>query len=151
MGRRADPAGFDEFVAASEPTLRRALVAALGPNLASDALGEAMAYAWEHWERVRAMDNPVGYLFRVGQTRSRRRRPGFLTRSEPGEPWIEPGLPAAMGELTDQQRVVVTLVHGFGLTHREVGELLEVSPSTVQNLERGLEKLRRRLEVNADA
>jgi DNA-directed RNA polymerase specialized sigma24 family protein len=48
--------------------------------------------------------------------------------------------------------VVVTLVHGFGLTHREVGELLEVSPSTVQNhLERGLDKLRRLLEVNADA
>jgi DNA-directed RNA polymerase specialized sigma24 family protein len=35
------------------------------------------------------------------------------------------------------------LCHGFAWTHREVAELLGVSPSTVQNhVERGLDKLR---------
>jgi RNA polymerase sigma factor (sigma-70 family) len=63
-------------------------------------------------------------------------------------PWIEPGLPKALGALSEHQRVAVVLAHGFGWTHREVAELLGVSTSTVQNhVERGLKKLRGTLEV----
>lgn len=151
MGPDPDADAFDAFVVEHEPTLRRALVAALGPQVARDAVAESLAYAWEHWGRVRAMERPVGYLFRVGQSRSRRRRLGFLPAPEPREPWVEPGLPAALAALSQHQRVAVVLVHGFGLTHREVGEVLVLSPSTVQNhLERGLAKLRTILEVHTD-
>jgi DNA-directed RNA polymerase specialized sigma24 family protein len=47
--------------------------------------------------------------------------------------------------------VAVVLCHGFQWTHREVAELLDLSPSTVQNhVERGLANLRRALEVTND-
>jgi RNA polymerase sigma factor (sigma-70 family) len=63
-------------------------------------------------------------------------------------PWIEPALPIALESLSEHQRLAVVLAHGFGWTHREIGELLDVSPSTVQNhIERAMVKLRAALEV----
>lgn len=145
---------FREFFETTEPILRRALVAAYGPA-GRDAAADALAHAWEHWERVSTMENPAGYLFRVGQTKLRwyRRRPPAVTPpAGPSEHWYEPDLAPALAELTRQQRVAVVLCHGFALTHREVASLLDIAPSTVQNhVERGLAKLRARLEVCADA
>ena len=44
------------------------------------------------------------------------------------------------------------LVHGFGWTLADVGELTGVKVTTVQkHVERGLSKLRKYLEVRADA
>jgi len=143
--------GFEAFYRDAEPKLRRALVAALGPEPGREAAAEALAYACEHWERVRGMDKPVGYLYRVGQTRSRSRREpvGFPVPAEVGMPWVEPGLAGALAALSEHQRVAVVLAHGFGWTHREVGDVLGVAPSTVQNhVERGLANLRAALEVS---
>ena len=56
----------EEFVAFSEQTalrLRPALVAHHGVETANDLCADAIAYAWENWERVRDLDNPVGYLY----------------------------------------------------------------------------------------
>ena len=136
----------------NEPKLRRALVARYGAEIGREATAEALAYGWEHWGRVSAMDNPVGYLYRVGQSRSRRYRPKravFAPLDDRSLPWVEPGLAPALKELPSRQREVVVLVYGFGYTHAEVAELLHLSRSTVQNhVERGLKKLRRRLEVS---
>lgn len=63
---------FEVFVAEVEPRLRRALVAGFGPVAGRDAAAEALAIAWERWEKVRGMDNPAGYLYRIGQNRARR-------------------------------------------------------------------------------
>ena len=72
---------FDQFAQSVTPRLRAALVAAYGVDIGSDAAAEAMAYAWEHWDRVGEMGNPAGYLYRVGQTAARRlRRPERLFR-----------------------------------------------------------------------
>ena len=143
--------GFEAFYRDAEPRLRRALVAALGPEPGREAAAEALAYACEHWERVRGMDKPVGYLYRVGQSRSRSRREPvvFPVPAEVGMPWVEPGLAGALAALSEHQRVAVVLAHGFGWTHREVGDVLGVAPSTVQNhVERGLANLRAALEVS---
>ena len=143
--------GFEAFYRDAEPRLRRALVAALGPEPGREAAAEALAYACEHWERVRGMDKPVGYLYRVGQTRSRSRREpvGFPVPAEVGMPWVEPGLAGALAALSEHQRVAVVLAHGFGWTHSEVGDVLGVAASTVQNhVERGLANLRAALEVS---
>lgn len=124
---------FEAFVATSEPKLRRALVARYGAARGRDVTAEALAYAWAHWRRVSAMQNPVGYLFRVGQSKSRARRAGWSTAwTVTEEPWVEPALVPALGELSEQQRVAVVLVHGFGWTAAEVAELLDVKASTVQ-------------------
>jgi DNA-directed RNA polymerase specialized sigma24 family protein len=144
------------FVKETGPGLRRALIAAYGPEVGAEATAEALAYGWEHWRAVQRKRNPGGFLYRVGQSRARRyfrRRPRELppAPTNPG-PVYEPGLSAALADLTDRQRAVVTLVHGFGYTLREVGELLGISRSTVQrHLDRAVARLRRRLEVRVDA
>ena len=144
---------FESFVSATEPRLREALSAALGSDVGRDATAEALAYAWEHWDRVSAMENPAGYLYLVGLRRGRRtltRRVVLMPVASGHTPWIEPGLPAALASLSDQQRVVVMLVHCFEWTLSEVAELLDLSKSTVQShAERGLDRLRSRLGVNA--
>jgi DNA-directed RNA polymerase specialized sigma24 family protein len=141
---------FERFVGRVEPPLRRALVALYGTDAGRDATAEALAYAWEHWGRVRGMENPAGYLFRVAQTRSRRRRaPVVYELPRTGDTWIEPGLAAALRSLSANQRLAVVLVHGFGWRATEVAELSGVKATTVQNhLERGLRRLRRSLGVD---
>ena len=51
---------FEKFAAQDGPRLRAGLVAAYGPEAGAAASAEALAYAWEHWPRVGAMQNPVG-------------------------------------------------------------------------------------------
>jgi len=64
------------------------------------------------------------------------------------EPTVEPALPEALRSLSEKQRVAVLLIHGFGYSVREVAELLDVSPSTIQqNAERALARLRDSLGV----
>jgi DNA-directed RNA polymerase specialized sigma24 family protein len=144
---------FEAFVLEVEPRLRRALVAAYGSDRGREAAAESLAYAWEHWDRLRGMRNPAGYLYRVGQSRTRRRRsPVVFAVPEQREPWIEPALPAALARLSERQRVAVVLVHGFGWSLRDVAELTGTAVTTVQNhLERGLTGLRAALEVHEDA
>ena len=146
LGRVAE---FEDFVRDSEPRLRRALVAAYGFEDGRDAAAEALAYAWEHWEDVREMPNATGYLFRVAQSRRRRRRvPVLYDVSGWPDHMFEPGLPAALAALSRSQRLAVVLVHGFGYTLREVAELTGLRRTTVQNhSERGMARLRKKLGV----
>lgn len=143
---------FSDFVVETEPRVRRALVAAFGPDVGTDAAADAMAVAWEEWELVKTRPNPAGYLWGVGRNCALKRLRGnkLFPAPEPSrEPWIEPGLPAAVEELSEQQRMAVLLVHGFGWTFREVAELLDVTISTVQtHLDRGMAKLRQSLGVD---
>ncbi|MDQ1520409.1 MAG: hypothetical protein QOI55_1482 [Actinomycetota bacterium] len=150
---------FEAFVGEAEPALRRAFVAAYGADAGRETTAEALAWAWEHWERLRNMANPIGYLYRVGQSRRRRSRrprrprsPLFPPVDTTDEIWVEPALPAALASLSEHQRVVTVLVHGFGWTLRDTAELLGIKVTSAQNhLERGLQKLRTYLEVGADA
>lgn len=143
---------FEAFVDDAEPRLRRALVALRGPEAGREAVAEALAYAWEHWDRVRSMENPVGYLYRVGQSRSRLRRQEPLTLVSPIElPDVDPRLPVALNGLSEHQRVTVFLVHGCGWSHADVAEMLEVTASTVStHAQRGIARLREMLEVGVD-
>ena len=152
--RRSDEQAFTRFVKETEPRLSYALAAAYGPEVGAEATADALAYAWENWERIRAMVNPAGYLYRVGQSRSRRyRRPRVLfPRPAPDQPsLIEPRLPEALEDLTRNQRVAVTLIHALGWTEREAAELMGISRSTLRtHAERGLSHLRAQLEVEVD-
>ncbi len=137
---------FEDFCGVVQPKLRQAFAARYGYTDGAEATAEALAYAWEHWDRVRGMENAAGYLYRVGRSKTRRIRratPLLVDMPEGGIPHVEPGLPAALASLSENQRVAVILVAGFGWKLREVAELRGVSTSTVQNhLERGMKKLR---------
>ena len=146
---------FEEFAGSIGVRLRAGLVAAFGPDAGIDAAAEALAYGWEHWERVGHMENPSGYLYRVGQTAARRaRRPhGFLPEPPPTElPDFEPRLLPALEALSEAQRVCVVMVHAYGWGQTAVAQLLDISPSTVRtHLARAITHLQRELEVSDHA
>jgi RNA polymerase sigma-70 factor (ECF subfamily) len=137
--------------------VRRALVAAYGVEVGSEAAADAMAYAWEHRERVRAMDNPAGLLYRVGQSAARKyrpRRPIALPMRPPGDEWddVRPELPGALARLSERQRAAVLLVHAHGETLSDAAATLGMSVSTLRNhLARGMARLRALLGEVDDA
>ena len=153
--KRSREQAFTRFVKETEPRLSYALAAAYGPEVGAEATADALAYAWEHWERIERMGNPAGYLYRVGQSRSRRyRRPRALFPSPPPreDHSTEPTLPLALEDRTRNQRVAVTLVHALGWSERESAELMGISRSTLRtHAERGLGRLRAAMEVQVDA
>jgi len=155
---------FRVFVTDSGPRLRQALIAAFGGELGRESASEALAYAWEHWQRISGMANPSGYVYRVGRNEAvRSRRRGSLrvrreelsmVRVEAADqlPMIEPALLSLLATLSENQRTCVVLVHGFGWTLTDVAELLEVSVGSVQkHAQRGLDKLRSGLGAPIDA
>ena len=139
---------FEAFFRATEPSLRRALVAGFGGDLGREATAHALAYGWQHWERVERLDNSAGYLYRVGERWARRHRlrtapsPSFEAGGEARS--FEPQLPAALASLPKRQRQAVVLVVGYGLSHSEAARMLGIRRSSVQNhVERALGALRR--------
>lgn len=143
---------FESFARVARPRLFRALAAVRGEE-AADGAAEALAYAWEHWDRVSSMANPIGYLYRVGLSRTRRRRTPALPSPEAiGLPDIEPALIPALLRLPEAQRASVWLVHACQWRYAEVAEALGTTTSMVGNhVSRGLARLREELEVHSRA
>jgi DNA-directed RNA polymerase specialized sigma24 family protein len=135
---------FEAFFREMEPRLRRAFVGSHGVDRAADAVAEALAWGWENWERLQTMENPAGYLYRVGRSRTRTRKrvrlPGFDVRSMPD---VEPGLVPALVGLSRSQRTAVWLVHGCAWRYSEVADAMGISRSAVgTHVSRGLDSLR---------
>jgi DNA-directed RNA polymerase specialized sigma24 family protein len=143
---------FDEFVTSTEPRLRRALAGCLARDAVPDALAEAFAYAWEHRDRIMRMEHPTGYLFRVGRSKARTRKQGFLPWSSSNAiPDVEPGLVGALTTLSPAQFHAVWLVHACGWTYLETAEALHMSASTVgSHVSRALGHLREQLGAAAN-
>ena len=64
----ASSTSFDAFIADAQVRLRRAFVARYGIDLGVEACSESITWAYANRARLMAMTNPVGYLYRVGQT-----------------------------------------------------------------------------------
>ncbi len=155
LGLRED--SFTLFARASQDAIRHALTAGFGVEVGRDAAEEALVYAWQHWDRVGAMRNPAGYVYRVGHRMAQKmskasRRPVVFPPAHAVNPvHVEPGLPGALAALSPRQRVVVVAVHGYGLSEREAAELLGISRSSVRrHAERAIAGLRRALGVTVD-
>lgn len=151
LTEKAEIDSFTQFVVANEAKLRQALMAACGSAVGREVAQEALEYGWEHWERLGSMENPVGYLYKVGRNLSRRRRPiqvVFVEVPYDTTPHIEPALPKALASLSTRQRTAVVLVHCFQWTLSEVAGVMGISKTAVQNhLERGMTSLRRQIGV----
>lgn len=150
----AEAEAFGSFVGAVEPRLRVALMATFGPERGREATAEALAWAWENWQKAKTLDFPVAYLHRVGRSRTRGRRQGFpesVQEASVDPPHFEPGLPEALEALSQRQREAVVLVHAYGWTSAEAARVMRTSESTVKtHVQRGLTKLRGEFEVIAD-
>jgi DNA-directed RNA polymerase specialized sigma24 family protein len=130
--------------------LRRALAARLPLCDIPDAVSSALTYALEHWDRVSAMDYPVAYLYRVGLSKSRRRREGFLVPEAPDDDiGVEPALIQALHALPRRQREMLWLVDACGWRLTDAAHALKISPSTAgTHRSRGLRALRNALGVD---
>ncbi len=143
---------FESFRGAGQLRLRVALSSSFGAEVGEESAADAVAYAWEHRERLAEMANPGGFLFRVGQSAARRHR----RRAEVGalpevsaahEDRIDPDLPIALGKLTERQRVAVVLVHVCAWTLEETATAMELRVSTVRtHVARALGRLEQLLE-----
>lgn len=147
---------FEDLLALADNKLRPAFVARYGLDIAQDVLADVMVWAADNTEVLREHDRPLGYLFRVGQSASRRyfRWSGRVVRlpevAVAHDPMIEPGLVKALAALRPLQRTSVVLVHSFQWTYTEVAELLGIEVTAVNNhVHRGLAKLRRSLGVES--
>jgi RNA polymerase sigma-70 factor (ECF subfamily) len=148
-----DRGDFERFVEEVEPRLVRALVARCGPEIGREATVDALVYGWRNWARVSKMENPAGYLYRVGvsSVRPRRAEQVLVESVAWSDPWVEPQLEAGLARLSELQRTTVVLHHSFAWTHQEIAELLDLSVSTVRShIERGMDKLRSALRVAVD-
>lgn len=141
---------FEEFIRTVRARLRPVLWSKWGVEIGSDLCAEVEEYAWIHHERLVAMANPHGYLYRVAQSKARRYTRWSRRNQFPEEfpdlvhddPELHDTLQLLAG-LNDNQRTCVLLVHGFGWTYDEVAELLGVSRAAVNNhVHRGLSRLR---------
>jgi DNA-directed RNA polymerase specialized sigma24 family protein len=146
--QKSETDSFSEFVMSNERHLRESLSAACGDQIGREAAAEALEYGWENWDRLRVMENPVGYLFKVGRGRGRR----MLSRSRPvfervdpiRLPDVEPKLPDALARLSERQRLIVILIHCDQWSQGEVAKLLGLSRSSVRNhLDRAMGSLRK--------
>jgi len=146
-----DPDTIERLIERTSPTLRRALVVRFGLDVGIEAHAEAIAYGWQHGDRLLAMSNPVGYLFRVGQSAARR-----LLRWQRSyqldldlvdtDSTFTPELGPALEQLRPRQRTAVVLVHGYGFSYAEVAAVLDEPESSVRNhVHRGMTALRARL------
>ena len=148
---------FAEFAAGDGERVRRGLVARYGVEIGSEAAAEAMKVAWERWPAIAQMSNPAGYLFRIGQSRTRphlqwrRRRVSLLEYAErtsnPVDSHAHDELVDALELIPAMQRAVLLLVRAHGYTYAEAAELLDISEAAVTNhVHRGTRRLRQLLE-----
>jgi DNA-directed RNA polymerase specialized sigma24 family protein len=149
---QADSGWFHAFVENNGARLRRALVAAYGVQVGNDVCADALAWAWEHRAALRSMEDPVRYLYRVGQSAARRQhrwRREIRLPPEVETPVVPSGSPRlddALTRLNERQRTVVILIHAHGHSYAEVAELLGLSEASVRNqLHRGMQRLRTEL------
>lgn len=156
----ADVGSFEEFYRAQADRVFRALAVTLGDaDLARDATAEAMARAYTRWPRVSQVDNPGGWVYRVGlnwaTSRWRRRR-----REQPLPDDLEPATTptdldavaalAALQQLNTASRAVVVCRVLLGLSTAQTAAVLDIAEGTVKSrLARALATLRTSLTEEA--
>jgi len=151
-------AAFRSFLSDVGPRLERALIAAYGLEIGSEAYAEAVVVGWERWTELSSMENPAGYLFRVGQSRARPHlrwsaRRDVFAASVSGPPVVDSATDpvvidaiTALGQLRREQRVAVLMVRAWGFTYAETAAVLDVSEAAVANhVRRGMALLRMKM------
>ncbi len=144
-----DGVDFHEFYSEARPSVGRALALTLrNADLAADCVDEALVRAYQRWDRVSGLDNPAGWVYRVGlnHARSRVRR---LLRRPPARPEIyheiqvsDPAIERALAALPIDQRAVVVCRHLLGWSEAQTAAALRIRPGTVKSrLSRALTRL----------
>ena len=154
--RAAQPsveAAFAGFYQRERDGLVRAVSLAVGdPALATEAVDEAMARAWQRWRTVSQHARPAGWVYRVAVNWARsvwRRLRRTHPTDTPPDGGVAPPAPrdtelwAALEQLPSAQRDAIVLHHVLQWTNPEIAEALDVPVGTVKaRTSRGLARLR---------
>jgi DNA-directed RNA polymerase specialized sigma24 family protein len=147
------PRDFEAFYREAYADIARALTATLGDfDLAQEATDEAMVRAYTRWDKIRAYDNPGGWVYRVGLNwaRSARRR---VTRALPfherrvvDPPSTDPAHFAALRDLDISLRAVVVCRLLLDWSVDQTAAALRLKPGTVKSrLHRAIAQLEQTL------
>jgi len=149
---------FDAFYRKARPSVGRALALTLHDNdLATDAVDEAMVRAYQRWDHVGRLDNPAGWVYRVGLNHARSRLRRLLRRVPPPAETAEftvadPVIALALDELSVDHRAVVVCRLMLGWSETQTADALAIRPGTVKSrLSRASTQLERRLRHLRDA
>ena len=153
----AEADGFEAFYRANADRVYRALAVTLRRDeLAREAVDEAMARAYAKWRTVGHLDNPAGWVFRVGLNWAtswwrKHRRESPPVSGDDDHPAADPtpdGTLLALAALPLPQRAVITCRILLDLTTAETADALGLSEGTVKSrLARGLAALRAELST----
>jgi RNA polymerase sigma factor (sigma-70 family) len=163
LERVAEGLDFEEFFRQEYPGLARALVLlVLDRQEAEELAQEAMARAYERWDRVRAMASPGGYVYRTAVNLNRRRLRHLAVRARrllalarggdrDDDPGVTVELAEAIGSLSAGQREAFLLVEWVGMSSEEAGRTLRIAPASVRSrVHRAKETLRDRLWIEEE-
>lgn len=135
---------FDEFFAAEKGRLFASLVLVTHDRgEAEDLTQDAFVRVLERWDRVRTMDDPVGYLYRTAMNtfRKRLRRAKVAADRVPATPVaVDPiagvdtheAVMRALAGLSPRQRAAVVLTDLLGYRSEEAAKVLGIRASTVR-------------------
>jgi RNA polymerase sigma-70 factor, ECF subfamily len=142
-----DPAGrdsFESFFREHYASVVRALVVVSGNEAeAQDLAQEAFARALELWERVRSMESPLGYVYRIAFNLNRNRlrylSRALRRRTDP-PPEVDPAsevetrteIRRVLATLPAGQREALVLVEWLGLDANEAGGVLGIEAASVR-------------------
>jgi RNA polymerase sigma factor (sigma-70 family) len=139
-------ASFEEFFAAERARLFGALVVMTNDRAeAEEILQDAFLTVWERWERVAAMEEPVGFLYRTAMNlfRKRLRRAAVAVRKavhllprgdELADVEMRDEAVRLLERLTPRERAAIVVTAYLGYSSEEAGELLGIRATTVRVL-----------------
>jgi RNA polymerase sigma factor (sigma-70 family) len=142
----AGPADFESFFLAHQLRLFRALwLMTRNRHEAEEVMQDAFLRVWERWDRVAALPDPEGYLYRTAMNafRSRARRAAVAVRKAVGQLPTDDQLAAvesreavvrALAPLPPRQRAAIVLTDVLDMTSEEAGRALGVKAVTVRVL-----------------
>ena len=150
---------FEEFFELEHARLFGALSVMTGDRFeAEEVMQDAFLKVWERWDRVSAMDQPVGFLYRTAMNlyRKRLRRAGVAMRKAVNLAPQDDALAAVetrdeavrlLRTLTPREREAIVLTAYLGYSTEEAGKLLGIKANTVRVLTmRARDSLRQTVE-----
>jgi RNA polymerase sigma factor (sigma-70 family) len=138
-GATGEPISFEELFHRERTRLFRGLCVLTGNRAeAEDLAQDAFIRVWSTWDRVGAMDDPTGYLYRTAMNgaRSRYRRSVLAVKRQlrPREQRDELSvaddrlqIARNLARLTHKQRAAIVLLDLIGLPSEEAGAVLGMS------------------------
>jgi RNA polymerase sigma-70 factor (ECF subfamily) len=140
------PASFDSFFEEEHERLYKALYFVTGNRQdAEELMQDAFLKLWERWDSIDQLEDPTGYLFRIGLNafRMRRRRASMSVRKlvplpEARDPFLDVDMRtdvrAMLLALSPRQRAALLLMDLLGYPSDQAARIMRVTPSTVRAL-----------------